>query len=65
MQLKELVYQVCISRMEHNNDGERVYIGISAGNWKQRLYNHRHFPIHDLETEPLNLDIFEALRIRG
>ena len=26
----------------HNGDGERVYIGISAGNWKQRLYNHRH-----------------------
>ena len=31
----------CISPMEHN-DGERIYIGISAGNWKQRLYNHRH-----------------------
>ena len=28
--------------MEHNNDGERVYIDISAGNWKQGLYNHRH-----------------------
>ena len=33
--LKNVVYQACISPMEHNNDGERVYIGISAGNWKQ------------------------------
>ena len=28
--------------MEHKKDGERVSIGISAGNWKQRRYNHRH-----------------------
>ena len=28
--------------MEHNNDWKRVYISISAGNWKQRQYNHRH-----------------------
>ena len=39
---KNVVYQACISHMEHNNDGERVYIGISAGNWKQGLYNYRH-----------------------
>ena len=39
---RNIVYQECIYPMEHNNDGERVYIGISAGNWKQRLYNHRH-----------------------
>ena len=39
---KNVVYQVCISPMEHNKDGERVYTGISAGNWKQSLYNHRH-----------------------
>ena len=39
---KKVVYQACISPMELNNDGERVYIGITAGNWKQRLYNHRH-----------------------
>ena len=26
--------------VEHNNDGERVYIGIFAGIWKQGLYNH-------------------------
>ena len=32
---KNVVYQACISPMEHNIDGERVYIGISAGNWKQ------------------------------
>ena len=28
--------------MEYNNGGERVYIGISAGNLKQRLYKHRY-----------------------
>ena len=27
---------------EHYNDGESVYIGIPAGNWKQGLYNYRH-----------------------
>ena len=37
---KNVVYQACISPVEHNNDGERVYIDISTGNWK--LYNHRH-----------------------
>ena len=35
------VSQVCIFPIEHN-DGERIYIGISAGIWKQQLYNHRH-----------------------
>ena len=39
---KNIIYQVCISSMEHNNDGERVYIGIFTGNRKQGLYNHRH-----------------------
>ena len=29
---KNVVYQACISPMEHNNYGERVYIGVSAGN---------------------------------
>ena len=33
----------CISPLEHNNNGKRVNIGISAGSWKQWLYNHRHF----------------------
>ena len=37
-----VVYQACISSMEQNNDEGMVYIGISAGNWKQGLYNHRH-----------------------
>ena len=39
---KNVVYQTWISPIERNNNGERVYIGISAGNWKQRLYNYRH-----------------------
>ena len=30
---RNVVYQACISPMEYNNDGERLYIiGISAGN---------------------------------
>ena len=37
---KKDIYQACISPMEYDNDGERVYMGISAGNWKQRLCNH-------------------------
>ena len=28
--------------MEHDKNGERLYIIISVGNWKQGLYNHRH-----------------------
>ena len=39
---KSVVYQPCLSPMEHNNDGERVYIGIFAGNWKLGRYNYRH-----------------------
>ena len=38
---KNVVYQACISPCEYNDDGERVYIGISAGNWNQGLYNHK------------------------
>ena len=34
---KNAVYQACISPMEHN-DGERVYIGISAGDWKLKIF---------------------------
>ena len=33
---RNVVYQACISRMEQQRDGERIYIGIPAGNWKQR-----------------------------
>ena len=29
---KNVIYQACISSTEHDNDGERVYIGISTGN---------------------------------
>ena len=39
---RNVVYQEYISPMEHDNDRERIYIGISAGSWKQRLYYHRH-----------------------
>ena len=42
MQLEERHIPSMHFSHEHNNDGERVYIGISAGNWRQRLYNHRH-----------------------
>ena len=38
---RNVVYQACISPMEQQRDVERVYIGISAGNWKQRWYNHK------------------------
>ena len=39
---RNVVYQACISPMEQQRDGDRVYIGISAGNRKQRWYSHRH-----------------------
>ena len=39
---RNVVYLECISPMEEQRGGERVYIGISAGNWKQRCYNHKH-----------------------
>ena len=39
---RNAVYQACISPMEYKKDGERVYISISTGNWKQRWYNHSH-----------------------
>ena len=48
-----VVYQACISPMEQQKDRERVYIGISAGNWKQRWYSHRHSfsnPKHRYQT---------------
>ena len=40
--LKNVTYQACISPMKHNINGESVYLGISTGNWEQRLYNYRH-----------------------
>ena len=33
---RNVVYQACIAPMKQQRDGERVYRGISAGNWKQR-----------------------------
>ena len=39
---RKVAYQVCISPIEQQRDGERVNIGISAGNWKQRWYHHKH-----------------------
>ena len=36
---EKVVYQANILPMENN---EKVYIGISAGNRKQRFYNHKH-----------------------
>ena len=54
--LKNGVHQACISPMEHNNDGERFYIVISAGNWKQKLYNHKHsFSNPRLRNETLRI----------
>ena len=50
---RNVVYQACISPMEQQRDGERVYIGISAGSWKQRWYSHRHSfsnPKHRYQT---------------
>ena len=35
-------YEACILPMDHSDDVERPYIGISSGNLKQRLYYHRH-----------------------
>ena len=37
---ENVLYQERIFPMEHRNEVERVYIGISARNEKQRLYNH-------------------------
>ena len=38
---ENIVYQASIFPMESRND-KRVYLGISTGNWKQRLYNCRY-----------------------
>ena len=57
---RNAVYQACISPIEHNNDGERVYVGTTTGNWKKRLYNHWHS-----FSKLLYLNIFGTLQIRG
>lgn len=38
---ENVVYKATIFPKENTKD-IRTYIGISAGSWKQRLYNHRH-----------------------
>ena len=63
---ENVIYQACISPMEHNNDGERIHIGISTGNWKQRLYNHRHsFSYPRLRNQTALSKYFGTLRTRS
>ena len=51
--------------MEHN-DGEEVYIGISAENKKQRLYNHRHsFSNPRLRNQTARSEYFWSLKNHG
>ena len=38
----KVVHQANLSPMENSNDN-KVYIGISEGNCKQRLYNRSHY----------------------
>ena len=38
---EKVVYQATIFPLENKKE-EKVYFGISAGNWKQRYYNHKH-----------------------
>ena len=59
-----MVYQACISPMEHNNDEERAYIGIYAGN-KDCITTDIFSPICDWKAKPLYLNIFGTLKIRG
>ena len=43
---ENVVYQANIFLIEKNKD--EIYIGISAGNWKQRFYNNRYSCINPL-----------------
>ena len=64
--LRNVIYQACISPMEQQRDGGRVYIGISTGNWKQNgTTKNIHFPTQNLDTRLLYQNIFGAFRIRG
>ena len=38
---EKVVYQAIIFPLENKKE-EKVYFGISAGNWKQRFYSHKH-----------------------
>ena len=52
--------------MEHNNDGERVYIGIPLGiGNKDCIIKDILSSILDLEIKPLYLNVFGALRIKN
>ena len=63
---RNVVYQACISPMEQQRDGERIYIGISAGNWKQRWYSHRHsFSNPKLRYQTALLKYFWGLKDQG
>ncbi len=50
---RNVVYQACISPMERQKDGERVYIGISVGN-KDETATDTHFPIQKLNTKSIS-----------
>ena len=51
---ENVVKQVNIFLIE-NSINEKVYTGISTGNWKQRLHNHRHSFINPLLTNQITL----------
>lgn len=48
---KNVVYEATIFPEENRNEKKR-YIGISAGDWKQRLYSHRHSFRHRYLQKP-------------
>ena len=63
---RNVVYQACIFPMEQQRDWERVYIGISAKNWKQRYYNHKHsFSNPKLRYETALSKYFWSLKDQG
>ena len=62
---ENVTYQAKIYPMENCND-EKVYIGISARNWKQWLCNHWHsFPIPLLRNQTALSKCFLSLSKRG
>ena len=47
-------------------DGKKVYVDISAGNWKQRLYNQRHsFSNPQLRNQTAQSKYFWSLKDQG
>ena len=62
---ENVVYQATILPKENETD-KKIYIGISAGNWKQRLYNHRHsFTQESLRNQTALSKIFWRLKEKG